>query len=167
MKKNEAELNLGKMSYTVFDEEPTDKIRINKTAVPYLEYDGSGYPSLEIKPKDKIKKTKVKKIIDRRDGGHPLFFDVLEQMKEIHAAKNSDYNYNQKGPLDNFKESEKFGVDPFIGVLIRLSDKYARVKSLCIKENMTGEVRDESIEDTLIDLANYAILAIVVRRENR
>lgn len=97
--------------------------------------------------------------------GHPLFHELLEKMRDIHNAKNADYGAGKV--LGNFMEAARFGVDPFKGVLIRLSDKYSRIASLSIKENMTGEVKDESIEDTLLDNAIYSLLAIVVRRETR
>jgi len=32
---------------------------------------------------------------------------------------------------------------------------------------MKGEVKDESIEDTLIDMANYSVLAVALLREMR
>jgi predicted nucleotide modification protein, DUF1599 family len=97
--------------------------------------------------------------------GHPMFHELLNEMRRIHNAKNADYGDGKQ--LGNFQEAEGFGVSAFQGVLIRISDKYSRIKSLSKKDNMAGEVRDESIEDTLIDLANYAILAIVVRRESK
>jgi len=97
--------------------------------------------------------------------GHPEFHKLVDKMKEIHAAKNQDYgNWH---PLGNFMEAEGFGVSPFKGVLIRLSDKYTRVKTLSKKADMVGEVKDESIEDTLIDMANYSILAVILFREMR
>lgn len=74
------------------------------------------------------------------------FSDVLNKMKEIHDKKNSDYGNSFH---DSFVE---FG--PISGV-VRMCDKMNRIKSLINKENL---VKDESIEDTLIDLANYSIM---------
>lgn len=96
-------------------------------------------------------------------GGHPEFHKLIVQMKDIHDRKNADYGNGKQ--LGNFMECVEFGVDAFRGVLVRLSDKYSRIKSLANRDNMEGEVKDESIEDTLLDLANYALLAIVIRRE--
>ena len=42
---------------------------------------------------------------------------------------------------------------------IRLGDKFNRFKNL--SRNTTQEVNDESLRDTLIDLANYAIMTIL------
>ena len=43
---------------------------------------------------------------------------------------------------------------------IRLEDKLNRLKSLTVN-NKAQQVNDESIEDTLLDLANYAIMAVM------
>ena len=44
---------------------------------------------------------------------------------------------------------------------VRLQDKLNRLKTLIRNE---ARVKDESIEDTLLDLANYAIMEVVERR---
>lgn len=44
-------------------------------------------------------------------------------------------------------------------VRIRLSDKLNRVKALTRGDSQ--QVQDESLRDTLMDLANYAILAVM------
>jgi hypothetical protein len=51
-------------------------------------------------------------------------------------------------------------------VLIRLKDKYNRLKSLT-KPGQKQMVLDESMEDTLLDLANYCILTLVKIRKNK
>ena len=96
-------------------------------------------------------------------GGHPMFHQLLEKMREIHNAKNADYGDGKQ--LGNFMEAEDFGVEAWRGALVRLSDKYSRVKSLAKRINQEGEVKDESFEDTLIDLANYALLTLVLYKE--
>ena len=55
----------------------------------------------------------------------------------------------------------ELGVEPWKGILVRMSDKWARIVQLSTKE---AAVKDETIEDTLLDLANYALLCILVRR---
>ena len=81
----------------------------------------------------------------------------VEQMKQIQSSalelftrKNSDYG-------DAFA---KFGV---IGVLMRIEDKIQR--SLSITKNGVNLVNDESIRDTLLDLHNYAALALMLLDE--
>ena len=70
-------------------------------------------------------------------------------LHELYERKNADYG-------DSFGKSyEEFG--PVMSA-IRLSDKLNRFKAL-IKGRQ--RVNDESVRDTLIDLANYAIMTIV------
>jgi len=80
--------------------------------------------------------------------------DVLNELARIHTAKNNDYG-------DSFSMLFKeFGM---MSSLIRLSDKLERLKSLQKNEQ---QVKTESIEDTLMDLANYSIMTIVELRKN-
>lgn len=69
-------------------------------------------------------------------------------LNDIYKAKNYDYG-------DAFGEScDEFG--PVAG-LIRMNDKMNRLKSL-INDNHEQKVSDESIKDTLLDLANYSLM---------
>ena len=75
---------------------------------------------------------------------------VQQSALELFKKKNSDYG-------DAFAN---FGV---IGVLIRIEDKIQR--SLSISKNGISFVDDEKIRDTLIDLHNYAAMAIMLLDE--
>lgn len=68
--------------------------------------------------------------------------------------KNTDYN-KATDALSGFR---KFGVH---GILVRLEDKLGRVANLLNKE---AQVKDESVDDTLLDIANYAFLAYACRK---
>lgn len=87
--------------------------------------------------------------------GHPLFYLLLKVMSKIHSDKNHDYA-STADPFLNFKECEGFGVTASKGVMVRMSDKWSRLKQLELK----GEalVKDESLLDTLLDLANYSVI---------
>lgn len=85
------------------------------------------------------------------------FKDILNKMYEIYEKKNADYG-------NSFAKSyEEFGL---VSPVIRLSDKVERLKTLCNKE---AQVKDESIIDTLIDIAVYAVLTIleIKKREEK
>ena len=69
---------------------------------------------------------------------------------ELFKKKNKDYG-------DAFA---KYGV---IGVLMRIEDKIQR--SMSITKNGVNLVEDEKIRDTLIDLHNYAAMAIMLMDE--
>lgn len=95
--------------------------------------------------------------------GHPRFYQLLEEMKRIHDRKNSDYS--KKGdPLSNFRLVEEIGMPAWLGVLVRITDKYSRIVQLANKALSDEEaaVKDESIRDTLIDLANYCVLCVIL-----
>lgn len=78
----------------------------------------------------------------------PLFNTLLDQIKDTHKKKNHDYG-------DSFAKSmDEFGMS---AAAIRLSDKLNRFKSLIKRE---AQVKDESIEDTLLDMAAYAIMTV-------
>lgn len=76
-------------------------------------------------------------------------------MAEVYAAKNHDYG-------DSFARlRERYP----ISILIRLGDKLNRLDTLLTGKN--AKVKDESIDDTLLDLANYAVMELVERKMNR
>ena len=78
------------------------------------------------------------------------FNDILEDMKTVHERKNADYGNNFH------KRYERWG---FLTALLRLSDKMERLENIYEKGEI--QVKDESVEDTLLDLANYAVMTIV------
>jgi hypothetical protein len=84
------------------------------------------------------------------------FMQLLDKMKEIHLAKNAGYAGNSPDPWINFKMSTMFGVKPSVGCLIRATDKMARIASLI--QNPDHDKVGESILDSAVDLANYAII---------
>ena len=91
------------------------------------------------------------------------FDSVLRQMGAIHDAKRADYA-SSDDPFGNFRESERFGVSGFLGILTRMSDKWTRICNLV--RTGVARVKDESIIDTLIDLANYAVIATLWLRQD-
>lgn len=79
------------------------------------------------------------------------FCDIIDYMNGLYSRKNKDYGNSFDLSLDEFG---------LIASAIRLSDKFNRFKSL-IKPNATQNVKDESIRDTLVDMANYCIMTIM------
>ena len=96
--------------------------------------------------------------------GHPDFYKLLEQMAELHSRKNHDYAGNEN-PLRNFYKCKDMGLDPFTGIMVRLSDKWSRLESFM--QQGVLEVAGESVEDTLLDNAVYSLLAILLFREQK
>lgn len=82
---------------------------------------------------------------------------MCERMVEITKNKNADYTGTNPDPFANFGTVDVLGITTGeIGFLVRMSDKFMRITSFVQKGILL--VKDESIEDTLIDLANYCIL---------
>lgn len=91
-------------------------------------------------------------LIDDRVGP---FIDITNSLTKIYQAKNQDYGNSFEMSL------YKFGL---VASIIRLSDKMNRIE--CLSQTK-AKVKDESIEDTLLDLANYAIMTVIWLRKNR
>ena len=90
---------------------------------------------------------------------------ITKEMHELYLIKNKNYGNSFS------KQFEEYGLT---SVCIRLEDKLRRLKSLNkqLQDYQSGisdiNTQDESIKDTLIDLANYSVLAILeLENENR
>jgi hypothetical protein len=83
------------------------------------------------------------------------YMQLIVELISLHEKKVADY-----GPIDseegNLKASAEFGISPWVGVCLRMNDKWKRIKHF-IKQ---GNLVNESVEDSLIDFANYALLAL-------
>lgn len=77
------------------------------------------------------------------------FIDITKKMAKTYAAKNHDYGNSFEQSLD------KFGL---VASVVRLGDKMNRIESLIKKE---AQVKDESIKDTLLDLASYSVMTLM------
>ena len=95
-----------------------------------------------------------------------LLEDLIDEAIEMHIGKNAGYaGLDQPDPWANFRMAEAFGVSPFLGVLIRMSDKYIRTVNL--RRDPNNERVNEGLIDTLFDLAAYALIAICLLEEIR
>lgn len=77
------------------------------------------------------------------------FNRITDEMTAIYVRKNADYGNSFDKSLDE---------DGLLVSKIRLGDKYLRFCQLIKQES---QVKDESIRDTLIDMANYAIMTVM------
>lgn len=76
------------------------------------------------------------------------FKEITSDMAKTYERKNNDYS-------DSFGQSIKeFG---FVAGVVRISDKFNRLKSLLLS-GKEQKVNDESVQDTLLDMANYCIM---------
>jgi hypothetical protein len=78
--------------------------------------------------------------------------EICNQLNKIYETKNHDYG-------NSFGETyEKLGI---ISAVTRISDKYNRICSLATKSAEERQVKDESIRDTLLDMANYCMMTVI------
>jgi len=70
---------------------------------------------------------------------------------EIIKLKNCDYA-STDNPFQNFINSEIVGVPLARGILVRVMDKISRIETLLDKD---PKVKDEKLEDTILDAINY------------
>lgn len=92
------------------------------------------------------------------------FNELAQKMCELYEKKNADYG-------DSFNTSlDKYGL---ISALTRMSDKFNRVENLILNKDDDGnfvqnnqKVKDEKLEDTLVDLANYAMMTVLWIKNN-
>ena len=84
--------------------------------------------------------------------------DIHFKMQAVTKAKNTDYSGGgDSDAFNNFMMVEKMGISSAeSGFLVRMTDKMMRITNLI--KNGGAQVKDEAIEDTLMDLANYAVL---------
>ena len=77
-------------------------------------------------------------------------YAICQKLNQVYKAKNHDYG-------DSFSDTyKKLGI---ISAVTRLSDKMNRLMSLAVSHE--AQVKDEKIEDTLLDMANYAIMTLI------
>ena len=84
------------------------------------------------------------------------FKQIANGLTELYERKNADYGNSFS------KTFEEFGMT---STLVRLSDKLERLKTLSKQE---AKVKDESIQDTVMDIAVYAMLTLMelMNKEN-
>lgn len=84
---------------------------------------------------------------------------TFQECEDIATKKNADYA-EATDAFKNFRYAEMFGIPAEKGVLIRITDKLARVNNLLTRD---AQVLDEKVTDTLNDAINYlAILKALI-----
>lgn len=71
------------------------------------------------------------------------YMELLEEMKDLQYEKIADTQEWTTLTLANFRVSQAFGVSPFLGALVRMSDKYIRVTNL-VKNPRTSRLEKAS-----------------------
>ena len=94
--------------------------------------------------------------------GSREFLAVLEELKDLHLRKTLDYGVDEDA-LSNIRQSaDVINVPAWAGAILRISDKMHRLKAYFRR----GKCEFDGLSDTLKDIACYAVIAEVLRRES-
>ena len=90
------------------------------------------------------------------------FEDITNDMLQLFCRKQQDYGPKNIGMGDVVVDTNKKVKRSLTGLSVRMNDKIQRMLNLTFNNR---EPENESVEDTLIDIANYAVMALIVQRK--
>jgi hypothetical protein len=94
---------------------------------------------------------------------HPLsakFHTILTELGALHDRKQADYG-RDADPFANVRASAEWGLQPWVGAMVRLHDKVRRLQKVA----QGGSLANEGVIDSLNDIAVYAVIARVLYEE--
>jgi hypothetical protein len=94
--------------------------------------------------------------------GTDAFVAVLEELRSLHLRKTLDYGVDEDALANIRNSADVINVPAYAGCVLRMADKMQRLRSFFRR----GEVEFDGVEDTLLDIAAYAAIALVVYREH-
>ena len=104
--------------------------------------------------------------------GHPRFYELIEELAELHNNKNRDYA-TPEDPLVNFTRTgelaERYGLIAPGKVGLKMALLYS-LKQIDAVFKMVGRGQKETVEgvrDKLRDIAVYAIIAMILEEEGK
>ncbi|MGM9544214.1 MAG: nucleotide modification associated domain-containing protein [Romboutsia timonensis] len=80
--------------------------------------------------------------------------ELLDKMHKLYRAKNKDYGNSANSTYEMYGD---------LAYAVRINDKMNRINSLI--KNGKAEVKDESLDDTILDLANYCVMWLIDRND--
>ena len=92
--------------------------------------------------------------------GDPRLHALLAEIGELHDRKQEDYG-TDTDPFANVRQSEQWGIPAWVGAMVRLNDKIKRLQNFASK----GSLANEGAEDSMMDIAVYALIALILYRE--
>lgn len=81
-----------------------------------------------------------------------LHNEICGYLNDTYARKNKDYGNSFSRTYDDL------GI---VSCVTRIADKFNRLVNLAQKPDTERKVLDESVEDTLLDMANYCIMTVM------
>lgn len=95
-----------------------------------------------------------------RHPGSARFHEILAELGQLHDKKQADYG-SSTDPFANVRASDEWGIQPWVGALLRLNDKVKRLQQFARK----GTLANESAEDSFRDIAVYACIGLCLYEE--
>jgi hypothetical protein len=92
--------------------------------------------------------------------GSERFHELLKQIGDLHDKKQRDYG-SQQDPLANVRAGAEWNVEPWVAAMVRGNDKVRRLQQYA----RTGSLANEGVQDSFMDLAVYALIALVLWEE--
>jgi hypothetical protein len=89
------------------------------------------------------------------------FMDAVQEVIDMHDRKGADYG-SQADQFANVSASSQWGIPPWVGAMMRANDKVVRLQSAA----RGSTLRNEGIEDSLLDIATYALIALCLFRRD-
>lgn len=84
------------------------------------------------------------------------FHEILKELGDLHDRKQADYGRDDD-PFANITASRDWGIPPHVGSLMRLNDKVRRLQAWV----RNGHLANEGAEDSIRDIAVYAVITLV------
>ena len=102
------------------------------------------------------------KIVDKYPDTCKEFEDIQSEMFELFLRKQADYGPTNVGMGSDVVDTDDKVKRSLAGLSVRMNDKIQRLLNLTFNNR---DPKNESVEDTLIDIANYAVMALIVQRQ--
>ena len=90
---------------------------------------------------------------------------LFSKMSNVLKDKSNDYTAMSTDAFANFEEAREYGVDPLIGLCVRMGDKIKRVQTFCKTKSLA--VEGEHVEDAFEDIIGYCTIALAMIKEKK
>lgn len=94
--------------------------------------------------------------------GNPEFEKVIEEVLAMHRRKGADYG-TKDDFFANVSASKEWGIDAWVGAMMRANDKIVRLQAYA----KGSTLQNEGVEDSLLDIATYSIIALCLFRRQQ
>lgn len=97
-----------------------------------------------------------------RHPGSERFHAILRSLGMLHDRKQQDYGRDDD-PFANVRASSEWGIDGWVGAMVRATDKVRRLQTFARR----GSLANEGVVDAFDDLAVYAVIGRVLFEEDQ